>query len=157
MPKNQISDAGFWKSVLRRFHAPKKYQNQVSAQMKPDGKRKKNCAKEKFCAPCIPHTAARKWQKNSFLATRVTQWLVTRAKGCAHGSSVGLNFFLRAAAGSDWTGKKNCWCPWHACMAVRRNDRTEKKKAAAWCAGWAEASIKKLRAPSRGEVTGQNK
>jgi hypothetical protein len=45
MPKIQISDVGFWKSVLQRFHAPQKNQNKVSAQMRPDDKRK-SCAKK---------------------------------------------------------------------------------------------------------------
>jgi hypothetical protein len=45
--------------------------------------KKKNYAKEKFCASCIPHTAARKWQKNvSLLRGWHSDW--------SQGSSVGL-------------------------------------------------------------------
>jgi hypothetical protein len=118
--------------------------------MRPDGKRKKNCAKEKFCAPCIPHTAARKWQKNSFLAARVTQWLVTRAKGCAHGSSVGLKKKLCAqlleATGQEKIGARDthAW-QWGGEKNLQHGARAEQKRPK-----------KNLCAPSR-EVTGQKK
>jgi hypothetical protein len=88
MLKIQITDAGFWKSVLQRFHAKK--QNQVSAQMRPDDKRKRTAQKKSSARHVSLTLLHGSDKKNSFLAARVTQRLVTRTKGCAHGSRVRL-------------------------------------------------------------------
>jgi hypothetical protein len=137
--------SNFWRRILKKCTAEipcvkKKTEPSVCGD-ETGRQKKKNCAKEKFCAPCIPHTAARKWQKNCFLAARVTQRLDTRAKGCAHGSSVGL-----------W--KKLCA---QLLEATGQERKIGAPDTHAWRAGWAEAPKKKLRAPSREEVTGQRK
>jgi hypothetical protein len=67
-----------------------KKQNQESAQMRPDGKRKRVAQKKSSARPVSLTLLHGSDEKNSFLAAPVTQRLVTRAKGCAHGSRVRL-------------------------------------------------------------------
>jgi hypothetical protein len=68
----------------------KKNQNQVSAQMRPGGKRKRTAQKKSSARPVSLTLLQGSDKKNSFLAARVTQRPVTRTKGCAHGSRVWL-------------------------------------------------------------------
>jgi hypothetical protein len=206
MLKIQITDAGFWKSVLQRFHAKK--QNQVSAQMRPDDKRKRTAQKKSSARHVSLTLLHGSDKKNSFLAARVTQRLVTRTKGCAHGSRVWLWQKKLCAqlllTGSDWTEKKSLapLTRMHGCeeekkkicsMAPRRTvqkwPNREKKKFCMHSSCWPDITEKRfcarsrmrpdsdqikdsgaradnavqkrpkkiLRAPSRGEVTGQRK
>jgi hypothetical protein len=106
--------------------------------------KKKNCAKEKFCAPISLTLLHGSDKKKSFLAARVTQRPVTRTKGCAHGSRVWLwqktKKTVRAAAVdrkrldrkkslAPLTRMHGCEEKWPSCEEKWPN---REKKSAAW-------------------------
>jgi hypothetical protein len=109
--------------------------------------KKKNCAKEKFCAPVSLTLLHGSDKKNIFLAARVTQRLVTRTKGCAHGSRVWLWPKKNCARSCCWpeaTGQeKKSLAPLTRMHGCEEKWPNREKKSAAWRAGWAEVTEQK--------------
>jgi hypothetical protein len=137
--KQQREDAknsNFWRKILKKCTAEipcaKKNQNQVSVQMRPDGKRKRTAQKKSSARPAsltLLHGSDKKifsllrgwhndWSQESYCAScqNGRQRPDTKTKSCAHVSRVWL-----------WPVKKNnsaAWRPDRLC----RSDRTQQKK-----------------------------
>jgi hypothetical protein len=98
--------------------------------------------KNNFCAPCRPHTSARKWQKNIFLAARATQLLQKRpvtkkitARQTATGHWKKLRALHRSVAVTKRPDTPALLRPKKKFLArgqtkLCRSDRTQQKKAA---------------------------